>query len=337
MKIFDFYPLIKANVKNFVSKINIVYFSEVGLVTRRINRLLNYLLHNRSIHRNKDYSKTFLSLHSSTLSSLDLNSKVCELEAFGFCRIRASEYPVLSNPISDLKDFLLGLASTESRDYSQIQQDRKSYGKKYWLDLYKAVVDYNQSDDPVLQFIRHPVDTWIASKYLRQLPLLTELSFYYSPPNPEIKSSLTGSQNWHLDNDKPFQLKLFYSPYIVDDSQGPTTFLPCCLTTNANYPNYPGYFTDCQALNAGFPLHNAIKLTSSPNEFYLVDTSRCYHFGSRTSSSPRYLLIAGLGPYASYLNPIKMMRIFAQSYGFPLFNQQLRYTTFDSYRSIHPN
>jgi len=177
----------------------------------------------------------------------------------------------------------------------------------------------------VLLLLQNQFILYLACQYLGQLPILTELSFYYSPSR-SLNEHNYGSQNWHLDNDKSYRLKLFYSPYIVDETSGPTTFIPCCFTKGLAYPNYPGYFTDHEAKLAGFPIEKSCQLTTRPDEFFLVDTSTCFHFGSRTSSGSRFLLIAGLSPHTSFLNPFKIRKLHSTAYGFPFYNRHLRYS-----------
>jgi hypothetical protein len=285
------------------------YFSEVGYITREINFFINRIIFINEIHVRKKLKLNF------KLTSHDLEI-VRTLNEKGFVKLRLGDFGI-SNSLSE---FLKKIASDyESTTLEQIKKSRLNASKYYWHNIYHGHADV---EDPIVTFITHSRILAIASEYLDELPYIQELNFFHSPIFEESRG-LIGSQAWHLDNDKKRRIKIFYSPFEITSQHGPTTVLSVKHSDKSKYPNYPGYFNDCDAALAGLPINERIEFTTTPGEFYIADTSRCYHFGSRNNIEHRFLLIAGLGPIETYLSFLRTKKYLKDKYGLLDINEKI--------------
>ena len=67
---------------------------------------------------------------------------------------------------------------------------------------------------------KHIID--IVSKYIGMVPLLTHISYWYSPNLKKINDS---SQEFHLDHEDFKQVKGFFLLEDIDENNGPTKFI----------------------------------------------------------------------------------------------------------------
>jgi hypothetical protein len=304
----NIHSLLKALVE-YCRKLYPKFFSEVGYITREINFFINRIMFINEIHARKKLKSNF------KLTSHDLEI-VKNLNEKGFVKLRLADFGG-SNLVSDFcKKMAL---EYESTTLEQLKKMRLKASKYYWHNIYHG---HSDVEDPIVTFVTHPRILAIASEYLGELPYIQELNFYHSPIYKEPRD-LVGSQGWHLDNDKKRRLKIFYSPFEITSQHGPTTALSVKHSYKSKYPNYPGYFNDCDATHAGLPLNERIEFTTTPGEFYIADTSKCYHFGSRNNAEHRFLLIAGLGPIESFLSFISTNKLLKKNYGLPDINEKI--------------
>ena len=137
------------------------------------------------------------------------------------------------------------------------------------------------------------------SKYLNQIPILIDASIMYSPNKIFEKGR---SQEYHLDGEDLKQIKLWIPLKKIDKNNGPLTVIKK-IDSNKIYKEL--FKIKCKKA-LGIPLRNQkledkIVLKNKPTEskligdqknIFFVDTSNCYHYGSRPSknSKPRFLL-----------------------------------------------
>lgn len=159
------------------------------------------------------------------------------------------------------------------------------------LDLDSAYMKLALSDEVVA----------IASEYLGVIPVLTYVDVWYSPhvDRPTWRSS----QLFHLDHADVTQLKVFLHCGDVSVASGPLTVLSASdsrrLAKSVNYRLEQTRVTD-EAVNAVVGT-NRVVLDGPRGAAQLVDTSRCFHFGSRVQAGapPRQLVVFQyLTPYA---------------------------------------
>jgi hypothetical protein len=159
------------------------------------------------------------------------------------------------------------------------------------LDLDSAYMKLALSDEVVA----------IASEYLGVIPVLTYVDVWYSPhvDRPTWRSS----QLFHLDHADVTQLKVFLHCGDVSVASGPLTVLSASdsrrLAKSVNYRLEQTRVTD-EAVNAVVGT-NRVVLDGPRGAAQLVDTSCCFHFGSRVQAGapPRQLVVFQyLTPYA---------------------------------------
>jgi hypothetical protein len=142
-----------------------------------------------------------------------------------------------------------------------------------------------------------------VSRYLGVVPFLSNISVFHSDT---VDSKLTSSQLYHCDGDDITQLKLWVYCSDVEMRSGPLTVLDADATREvqrrARY-QFRQRLTDAQVhAIVGSSRDHPIVGPSGTTAF--VDTSRCFHFGSRVQSDapPRLaVMIQYQTPYSFML------------------------------------
>ena len=121
-----------------------------------------------------------------------------------------------------------------------------------------------------------------VSRYLGVVPLLTTISVFHSDT---VAGDPTSSQLYHCDGDDVTQVKIFVYCTDVDVPSGPLTLLDAATTRAVQRRTgywYRHRLTDEQVRAAvGTPEEHVILGPTGTTVF--VDTSRCFHFGSRVA------------------------------------------------------
>jgi hypothetical protein len=122
-----------------------------------------------------------------------------------------------------------------------------------------------------------------VSRYLGIVPLLTTISVFHSDT---VGGDPTSSQLYHCDGDDVTQVKIFVYCTDVDAPSGPLTLLDAATTRDVQRRTgywYRHRLTDEQVQAAvGTPREHVILGPTGTTVF--VDTSRCFHFGSRVAA-----------------------------------------------------
>jgi hypothetical protein len=141
-----------------------------------------------------------------------------------------------------------------------------------------------------------------VSLYLRVTPILASIDVYYSCA---VDRELISSQLLHCDGDDTRQVKIFVLCTPVDKSSGPLMIMDTDhsekLRRKLGY-EYRNRVTDEQALETlgGLEL---TALEGEPGTSCFIDTSRCFHYGSRIDSHEEARLVAII----QYLTPYSFM------------------------------
>jgi hypothetical protein len=153
-------------------------------------------------------------------------------------------------------------------------------------------------DSPLVRFaLREDVLAAVA-RYLRVAPLLASIDVYYSR---SIDRELMSSQLLHCDGDDTRQIKIFVLCTSVDEASGPLMIMRADrseeLRRRLGY-EYRNRVGDEEA-RAAFGELDLIPVVGEPGTTCLVDTSRCFHYGSRVASDDAARLVA----IVQYLTP----------------------------------
>ena len=121
-----------------------------------------------------------------------------------------------------------------------------------------------------------------VSAYLRIVPFLTSIQVFHSDT---IEGVPTSSQLFHCDGDDVTQVKVFIYCSDVDAASGPLTVLDADATTEVQRATrywYRHRLTDDQVEQVVGTGHQHPILGPAGTAAF-VDTSRCFHFGSRVA------------------------------------------------------
>jgi hypothetical protein len=141
-----------------------------------------------------------------------------------------------------------------------------------------------------------------VSAYLGVTPILASIDVYYSR---SVDRELISSQLLHCDGDDTRQIKIFVLCTPVDEASGPLTIMDAdrseTLRRKLGY-EYRSRVSDEQA-RAAMGALEVTALAGEPGTPCFVDTSRCFHYGSRIESSDDARLVAII----QYLTPYSFM------------------------------
>jgi len=171
-----------------------------------------------------------------------------------------------------------------------IEAIRKASTKPYLVRLMEP--DEIEADSEIFRFVSHPSILGAVRKYLKCDPLLTYVSVWYSPNDGE---QAEGSQKYHLDHEDFRQIKGFLYIEDVAPENGPFTLVPAdsshkiedALNYKATEESKRVEDEDVQRI-AGADQETS--LTGEKGTLALVDTSACFHYGSRKGKKPRLVL-----------------------------------------------
>ncbi len=153
-------------------------------------------------------------------------------------------------------------------------------------------------DSPYMRFALSSRVVSPISAYLGVVPVLTDVDVWYSAHHPK---ALKSSQLWHLDHADTTQVKVWLHLSDIDEDSGPLTGLAAdaseALAEEVGYDFGDGYrLADERAPQTGL-----FELTGPAGTVDFIDTSRCFHFGSRVSADGvprRVLVLQYLTPYS---------------------------------------
>jgi hypothetical protein len=135
-------------------------------------------------------------------------------------------------------------------------------------------------------------------RHLGLLPILSGVRLLYSP---NADGPLKAAQLVHRDPEGGKQVKLFMAVRRVAQENGPFTFLPArpslrCMRTAGEL--FRGNRTADKHVSRHTAASEWVRHVGDPGDVLLIDTSRCFHYGSRPAPQPRFLL------YYSFHDPL---------------------------------
>lgn len=158
----------------------------------------------------------------------------------------------------------------------------------------KSSKDFN-CESPELKFVTNKYLIEIVSRYLKCVPLLTNLSLWYSPNDKIFKNS---SQEYHLDHEDYKQVKGFLFINEIDLNTGPLNIINVEQSNNIQkLINYKMTKSDKRVndqiihdlKNKNINI-NENTMTGKSGDLLLCDTSSCFHYGSRLGNKTRFIL-----------------------------------------------
>jgi hypothetical protein len=132
--------------------------------------------------------------------------------------------------------------------------------------------------------------------YLGVVPVLTDIDLWYSAHHPKAPKS---SQLWHLDHADTTQVKVWVHIGDIDPHNGPLTVLDADSSEALAEASDYNFSESYRLRDDAVPADGLVAFTGPAGTVDFVDTSRCFHFGSRVAAEGRPRRVAML----QYLTP----------------------------------
>jgi hypothetical protein len=158
----------------------------------------------------------------------------------------------------------------------------------------------------ILDFILSSELLAVAAQHLRTVPVLSKtlpagvrLMESNAALDPDWAGPFRESQLYHLDiHDTPLVYVLVLVDDVTDES-GPWTFLPASVSARAKaalHYQQPGtaYRVTDEQMYSVSDSKEAISFTGKKGSMLFIDSSGCFHYGSRRSVRPRFQLMYAL-------------------------------------------
>lgn len=220
--------------------------------------------------------------------------------------------PVLKNGILRIyKNELDEYQCTEIVNRCKILYDKKTYtfGSKSYLR--NLLLDKNEEDIKCfLKFFLQEKFISIVKKYLETEPLLVELKLLWSP-NLDNKNNSSGSQLFHLDYDDDKIVKFFFNIFDVTSKSGPLQIIDSINSKiiKNKFKIDLGKHDDVTVMS-NLDKRDIITLIGASGDLTLVDTSSCFHRGSKEVQTDRLILYCNFVSRNSY----RFLSIFKKFY-----------------------
>jgi hypothetical protein len=197
------------------------------------------------------------------------------------------------------------IVSEVSARLEELGEERLTSGKRKAGAMAKKLLPEEAFalDSPYMRFALSEAVVGPISAYLGVVPILNQIDIWYSAAS-DSPSEPRSSQLWHLDHADTTQVKVWVYCSDVGAESGPLTILPASVSdTLANEIGYDlgeGYrVTDDRVRETVGD--SEIALVAPKGAVTFVDTSRCFHFGSRVEQGAparRVFFAQYLTPYA---------------------------------------
>jgi hypothetical protein len=158
----------------------------------------------------------------------------------------------------------------------------------------------------LLDFILSPEMLAIVAHHLQTVPVLSKnfppgVRFMESNAalDPDWDGPYRESQLYHLDLHDTRVVYVLVLAEDVDENSGPWTFLPASVSARATaalryqQPGVPYRVLDEDMYRVVDPAE-VISFTGKKGSVLFIDSSTCFHYGSRRAIRPRYQLMYGL-------------------------------------------
>lgn len=155
----------------------------------------------------------------------------------------------------------------------------------------KVLLEDPEDFKPIVEFCSKPEIYDAVAGYIGEKPVISNISLLYTMPD----STRIGPQLFHRDTNEYKQIHIVIPVWEVDDESGPFTFIPADesakIVKALKHEN--GRIPD-ETIFQYYDEKNLLTCTGKPGDVYLLNPCQCIHFGARTKSKPRLLLIINM-------------------------------------------
>lgn len=252
-------------MNNIFKKKALIYFAKYGKIYSLISYMISFMF-NFKIHFKK--KKIFNVYVKQKKIENSLANIINELNEKGYYK-SSLEKLHLSNEILMASKKLINKRGQNTR-------------KNFFENLY----EFNEEDE-ITNFALQEKLLDIISGYLKICPTINSIQFISSNSK---KKEYYSSMNWHLDSHHKKLIKIIFLPFDLSNENGPTHYLDKTTTQKIiqkdNYFSAPNYFSDNEFKNICPDYENQInKLIGKKGDFLIIDTSKCFHMGSRNAEN----------------------------------------------------
>jgi hypothetical protein len=163
-------------------------------------------------------------------------------------------------------------------------------GEEYLVHMFQAF-RYEEAP-PLFNLALSDEILQIAMEYLGEVPVLSRVQVLWSPVNRRMK----GSQLYHRDDRQWFsrRAKFIFAATDVDDSSGPFTFLPADISERVSR-DFGGFKMQNRVTDEEMYRYvshdDELKFVGPAGSGLVIDSNRCFHFGSRSRGSERLVIM----------------------------------------------
>lgn len=255
-------------------------FSNTDRGIKAFSNVSSFLNH-KSLKKRKDVIKSYLD-----------SEKYQEFKKTGFHHIKYRDLNEIDRLIIALKK--IKLDKTNAKKKFLISNQIHSSDKIF--KLIKTLILNERFFVPLVNYFEH-------------VPVLKMMALWHSP-NKEYEKGR--SQDFHLDCEDTKQIKVFIALDKITLKSGPMNIIMANESKRIMYyfnRNFSDYVNSKKISDSEIFKHinkkNVKTLVADKGDILMVDTSRCYHYGSRPGCVPRNLLFLQFLSLSSNKIPIK--------------------------------
>jgi hypothetical protein len=160
--------------------------------------------------------------------------------------------------------------------------------------------DARELSSPYMRFALSEHVVGPVTAYLGVVPILCDFDVWYSPPAEDAPRN---AQQWHLDGDDTTQVKVWIHCHDIAPESGPLTALNAArseaFAEEISYDSSVEYRIPDEKVDAFIAGDELTPFVGPPETVDFVDTSRCFHFGSRVAPGAPARRVY----YAQYVTP----------------------------------
>ena len=181
------------------------------------------------------------------------------------------------------------------------EKRKEKSNKQFMMKLLKQ--NLVTLDSPFMRLALHPDIVAPVTRYLGVVPILQFVNVYFSCDSGD---DLSKSQLYHCDSDDAEQVKVWVLVEDVTPESGPLTLLPAAesdfIRSTLGY-TYDLLLNDAQVSEVLGGRNVQQQFVGPSGTVGFIDTSRCFHFGSRFIDRTKTRLIVML----QYLTPFSFI------------------------------
>ncbi|GJL54489.1 MAG: hypothetical protein NPIRA02_16210 [Nitrospirales bacterium] len=221
-----------------------------------------------------------------------LNTSLRISECDGYCTFNVHSLPY-GTEVLELCEQIF-----QKRCKSNLSETNQIEGKPWRRNLLYST-DFNEHTE-LLQFACSNEVLAIVSTYLGTIPEIGNIQLWWTQVNDATESS----QLFHIDQEDFRQAKMFVHVTDVDHSSGPFTLVKAKAARNIERRAASPYnrISDDEVMTL-CSTDAVIPLIGPSGTAAFVDTSRCYHFGSRSRGRDRVVLVITYIPFHHIMEP----------------------------------